>query len=258
MSLPQLERMRSMSGAVASPSPPIPGVKQELANGQSPAATPRLSGVAPQPSPFAPPVNMQQQPQFLPPGAPAQNGFPPPAVERQQPIYNKIKRAPGRGKLHVQEILAAALTRPGLSDALITSLHIRGHPNVPIDNDMRFNIKIPADPVYAQQSVTVHVPNNQYKLQIIPIIAPLEQQNRAYRLFVVCNGNVLSRSPPFPIPDDDLVHLQNLLVFEANLGLGLNEIQVHVVAALPKGQKLPGGEECEVEVFRVVAQLLRA
>ncbi|OIW28075.1 hypothetical protein CONLIGDRAFT_461062 [Coniochaeta ligniaria NRRL 30616] len=244
MSLPQLERMRSMSGAVASPSPPIPGVKQELANGQSPAVTPRLSGVPPQPLPFPPPMHMQPQPQFLPPGAPVpvQNGYHHPPVERQQPIYNKIKRAPGRG----------------LSSALIKSLHIRGHPNIPIDNDMRFNIKIPADPVYAQHSITVHVPNNQYKLQVIPIIAPLEQQNRAYRLFVVCNGNVLSRSPPFPIPDDDLAHLQNLLVFEANLGLGLNEIQVHVVAALPKGQKLPGGEECEVEVFRVVAQLMRA
>lgn len=261
MRLPQLERMRSVSGAVASPSPPIPGVKQELANGQSPAATPRLSGVPPQPSPFGPPGQMQPQAQFLPPGVapgPLQNGYHPPPVERPSPIHNKIKRAPGRGKPPVQDVLTTTLTVIGLSDALIKSLHIRGHPNVPVDNDSRFNIKIPANPVYAQQSVTVQVPNNQYKLQIIPILAPLEQQNRAYRLFVVCNGNVLSRSPPFPIPDDDLTHLQNLLVFEANLGLGLNEIQVHMVAALPKGQKLLGGEDCEVEVFRVVAQLLRA
>jgi hypothetical protein len=200
---------------------------------------------------------MQSQAQFLPPG-PIQNGYVPQPVERPQPVYNKIKRAPGRGKLPARRLLTTELTILGLSDALITNLHIRGHPNVPIDNDKRFNIRIPADPVYAQHSITVHVPNNQYKLQIIPVIAPLEQQNRAYRLFVVCNGNVLSRSPPFPIPDDDLAHLQNLLVFEANLGLGLNEIQVHIVAALPKGQKLPGGEECEVEVFRVVAQLMRA
>lgn len=99
LSLPQLDRTRSMSGAVASPSPPIPGVKQELANGQSPAVTPRLSGAPPQPSPFAPPMHTQPQPQFLPPGAPVQNGYHAPPVERPRPIYNKIKRAPGRGEL---------------------------------------------------------------------------------------------------------------------------------------------------------------
>ncbi|KAB5584886.1 hypothetical protein GE09DRAFT_6420 [Coniochaeta sp. 2T2.1] len=246
MTLPQLEHMRSTSGAVASPSPPIPGVKQELANGQSPAVTPRLSGAPSQPSPFAPVPHLQ--PQFLPPGAPVQNGYHPPPVERQverpSPIYNKFKRAPGRG----------------LSDALITSLHIRGHPNLPLENGVRFSLSIPADPVYAQQNTTVHVPNYQYKLQVIPKIAPLERQNRAYRLFVVCNGSVLSRTAPLPIPGDTLLiqDREMAMVFDANLGLGMNEIQVHLVAALPKGQKLPGGEECEVEIFRVVAQLLRA
>jgi hypothetical protein len=121
----------------------------------------------------------------------------------------------------------------------------------------RFNIKIAADPVYAQHSTTVHVPNSQFKLQVIPVLAPLEQQQRMYKLYVVCNGVVQGRQAPFPIPGDDLHLTSNSLVFDANLSLGMNEIQVHVVAALPKGQKLPGGEECEVEVFRVVAQLLR-
>lgn len=147
----------------------------------------------------------------------------------------------------------------GLSDALITNLCIRTHPNMGKLDGERFTINIPADPVYAQHSTTVHVPNQQYKLQVILRIAPLEQQNRAYRLFVVCNNQVQVRTPPFPIVDggEDLAVKDNPLVFDANLSLGMNEIQVHIVAALPKGQKLPGGEECEVEVFRVVAQLLR-
>lgn len=260
MNLPQLERMRSVSGAVASPSPPIPGLKQELTNGQSPAATPRLSGTAPQPSPFAPPTHMQSQPQFLPPGAPVQNGYHAPPVERPQPIYNKIKRAPGRGKLAIRTSgISTNLTFLGLSDALITNLCIRGHPNLGKLDGTRFHINIPADPVYAQHSSTVHVPNQQFKLQLILRIAPLEQQNRAYKLFVVCNNQVQVRTPPFPIADiDDQDVKGNPLVFDANLALGMNEIQVHIVAALPKGQKLPGGEDCEVEVFRVVAQLLRS
>lgn len=260
MSVPQLDRMRSMSGAVASPSPPIPGVKQELPNGQSPAATPRLGGAPPQPSPFAPSAHMPPQPQFLPPGAPVQNGYHAPPVERPQPIYNKIKRAPGRGKPATRTAgLGTKLTSPGLADALITNLCIRAHPNLGKLEGTRFKLNIPADPVYAQHSSTVHVPNQQYKLQLILRIAPLEQQNRAYRLFVVCNNQVQVRTPPFPIADMNDVDVKgNPLVFDANLALGMNEIQVHIVAALPKGEKLPGGEDCEVEVFRVVAQLLRS
>lgn len=148
------------------------------------------------------------------------------------------------------------LTSSGLADALITSLRIRAHPQCKFEGK-RFNVKIDADPVLAQHSTTVHIPRDQPRLQVIPIIGPLEQQNRAYRLFVVVNGRVEHRQAPFPIPGDDLALTQNSLVFDAKLELGMNEIQVHVVAALPKGEKLPGGEDCEVEVFRVVAQLLR-
>ena len=202
-------------------------------------------------------VQQQQQPQFLPPGAPVQNGFHTPPVERPQPIYNKIKRAPGRGKsLHNPLLQPHVLTISGIADALITSLHLRSHPHAVFEGK-RFNVKIEADPVYAQHSTTVHIPGNQSKLQLIPVLAPLEQQDRAYRLFVVVNGSVQHRQVPLPIPGDDLALTQNSLVFDANLGMGMNEIQVHIVAALPKGQKLPGGEDCEVEVFKLVAQLVR-
>ena len=121
----------------------------------------------------------------------------------------------------------------------------------------RFNLRIPADPVYAQHSTTVHVPATQYKLQVIPVLAPLEQQNRAYKLFVIVNGVLQNRQAPFPIPGDELALSASSLVFDAGLGVGMNEIQVHAVAALPKGTKGPKGEEAEVEVFRVVVQLLR-
>jgi hypothetical protein len=182
-------------------------------------------------------------------------------VERPQPVYNKIKRAPGRGKFAIViQTVTTKLTPSGLADALITHLCIRTHPSISKLDGERFNINIPADPIYAQHSTTVHVPRDQYKLQIILRIAPLEQQSRAYRLFVVCNNHVQVRTPPFPLVDlgrEDSALKNNPLVFDANLSMGMNEIQVHIVAALPKGEKLPGGEECEVEVIRVVAQLLR-
>lgn len=128
---------------------------------------------------------------------------------------------------------------------------------MPVENGARFNIKIPADAKLAMHTTTVHVPNNQYQLQVIPILAPLEQQLRSYKVFVTVNGQNQSRQAPIPIPGDDLRLGVNSLVFDAKLIFGLNTIVVHVIASVPKGQPLPGGETCEVEQFKCIAQLLR-
>ena len=123
--------------------------------------------------------------------------------------------------------------------------------------DQRFAFELSADPKLAQRSVTVTIPSNQYKLQIIPKLAPFEQQQRQYRLFVLLNGSPLGRSAPVPIPGDDRQLTASSLVFDALLLPGINWIELHLIAALPNGERLPNGADCELEKTLVVAHLLR-
>ena len=132
---------------------------------------------------------------------------------------------------------------------------IRGHPT--IHTDARFSYEIPADATLAQRTLVVTVPSNQYKLQIIPKLPPLEQQQRQYRLFVVVNGSSLGRSAPIPLPGDTVPLNPNSLVFDASLLPGLNYIELHIIAALPKGQTLSNGADCELEKLILVTHLLR-
>jgi hypothetical protein len=114
-------------------------------------------------------------------------------------------------------------------------------------------LEVPAHPKLAQQNFTVHIPANQYKLQIVPTLSPLEQQQRHHRLFVTVNNLLVSRGTPTPAPDDPLP--PNAMVFEVMLQPGTNQIVVTIVAALPKGQKLPCGADCEVERVIINAYL---
>lgn len=102
----------------------------------------------------------------------------------------------------------------------------------------------------------MHIPANQYKLQIVPTLAPLDQQQRQHRLFVTMNGAMVARGTPTPAPDDPLP--PNALVFEAMLQPGTNLIVVTIIAALPKGQKLPSGADCELEKITINAYLSKA
>ena len=128
---------------------------------------------------------------------------------------------------------------------------IRTHPSIPLER--RFRLDIPANPKIAQQNITVHIPGNHHRLQLVPRLAPLEQQQRTYRLFVTINGQTVGRATPLPISDDPLP--QNAMVFDLGLTAGTNLVVVTMIAALPRGQKLPNGAECEVEKMTINAHL---
>jgi hypothetical protein len=121
--------------------------------------------------------------------------------------------------------------------------------------DRRFRIEIPAQPREAHLNISMHVPGAHNRLQLVPRLAPFEQQGRQYKLFVSINGQTVGRSAPLPIADDPLP--ASALVFDLALQYVTNIIVVTVVAALPKGQKLPNGADCEVEKMTINAQLLR-
>jgi len=150
------------------------------------------------------------------------------------------------------------LSNLGLADALIASLLVRTHPTIPVEQrqERRFRLELPAHPKLARQNLTFHLNGIHTRLQLIPRLAPLEQQQRQYRLFVTVNGHTVGRATPLPLPDDPIP--PNAPVFDLMLHPGTNMITVIIIAALPKGQKLPGGEECEVEKFTLNAHLSRA
>ncbi|KAM7224385.1 Bromodomain-containing protein [Rhypophila decipiens] len=238
----QLDKTRT--GSVASPVPlPMASFpKAESGVQQLPGAPARVNGVGPGT------VNRPNGSavQHFAPVQPLQNGHPqhpiaPPAppAPAPSPIYDRKLRAPGKG----------------VSDALIKGVLVRTHPTIPLERTLerRFRLEIPAHPRFSQQNITVHLPVGHFRLQLIPRIAYLEQQERQYRIFVAINNQFVGRATPLPIPDDPLP--PNAMVFECNLQAGTNQITVTMIAALPKGQKLPGGEDCELERVTINAYL---
>ncbi|KAL2184402.1 hypothetical protein L209DRAFT_757879 [Thermothelomyces heterothallicus CBS 203.75] len=225
----QGDSAKTVPGAVASPRPAVAGAQQAAGpNGNVPGAVNGTDRAG------APAQSFQQ-----PPGQQLQNGHaqsgPTPAPA--PPIYDFKYRAPGRG----------------VADALLLSVLIRTHPTLVIDP--KFRLEIPAHPKEAHQNLTTHIPATHSRLQLIPRLAPFEQQGRQYRMFVTVNGQTIGRAPPVPADDDPLP--PNPIVFDLVLQPVTNIIAVTVIASLPKGQRLPNGADCEVEKLVLNVQLLR-
>ncbi|KAF4898030.1 Chromatin structure-remodeling complex subunit rsc4 [Colletotrichum fructicola] len=230
-----MDRIRSTSAA--SPSPSVANtIKREDVMRPSPAGTP---GHASTPSAFPPPGQPAglSSATFQPIGAPQQQAQPNGVQQPSKPLWDQRLRAPGKG----------------IADALISSLKVQTHPM--INHDRRFEVTVKPLEKVSQQSVTVHMPANQLRIQIVPTLpAFLEKEGRQYRLWVIINRHTLT--PVHGVPGQVLSTGER--VFEAQLQAGIvNTIEVHVVAALPKGQKLPSGEDFEVEQMTVLANVVR-
>ncbi|KAK1828548.1 Bromodomain-containing protein [Podospora conica] len=230
----QLEKARSASTSGQSPSPSYVSARLDAPIQPGPNMQPRMNGTGPLGTPNGAHAaqNTPQRNGSLQNGhSPMVHAPPPP------PLYDQPFRSPGRG----------------LNDALLPNLLVRTLYGVPVPPERRFRLEIPAHPKLAHQNFTVHIPANQHKLQIVPTLSPLDQQQRHHRLFVTLNGLLVTRGTPTPAPDDPLP--PNAMVFEVMLQPGTNQIVVAIIAALPKGQKLPGGAECEVERITINAHL---
>lgn len=81
----------------------------------------------------------------------------------------------------------------------------------------------------------------------------MEAQHRAYKMFVIVNGATLGRGVPNP---RDPVEGGGIL-YEAQLHTGINTIMVQLIAALPKGEKLPNGSEVELEKITVLTNVIK-
>ncbi|KAJ0303451.1 hypothetical protein COL5a_011351 [Colletotrichum fioriniae] len=232
-----MDRLRSTSAA--SPSPSVANnIKREDAARPSPAVTP---GQPSTPSAFPPPAGQTTnlssatfQPIGIVQPQPQANAIPQPPPK---PLWDQQFRAPGKGA----------------ADALITNLTIQAHPMINIGS--RFNMSLNPLERECKQSVTVHVPATQLRLQVIATLPMfLEKEGRQWRLWVQVNRSTVQQSHPI---QGQMLPV-NARVFDVQLQAGMvNEIDVSVAAALPKGQKLPNGADFEVETMTLLANVHR-
>ncbi|KAJ5037443.1 uncharacterized protein L3040_007618 [Drepanopeziza brunnea f. sp. 'multigermtubi'] len=245
-SLDQLERARSASGSVASPTPShSASVKNEEASRNSPAVQAPLN------------TFRGSNHAVSTPGIPANGMLPPSTPGQSTTHFNSVGYAqsfnhqaqytppnPGFDSKWRQAGKTAA-------DAMITNLCLATHPGLNISR--HFRMDLPPSPVMAQQSITINLPSTHYYLQIKPTIAPslLERQ---HKLFVTSGTQRLNAMPLIPGHPVDPRHP----LFEARLLPGVNRIELELIAALPKGSGKPAsGQDVELEKITVFANLLR-
>lgn len=230
---------------------PAAAFKHEETTRQSPAVPQMSNGYSS--SAFRPvmqPVNGFGQPQPL--GTP--NGHVPVVHSPPKPLYDIKYRGDGTRRLAamLQTCLPYVDFSVAVKDAILTNLCIR----TPLDNspDRRFVFNVPPSSKLLQQNFTINLGPTQWKLQIVPRISTiLEEQQRPYKLFILVNGQVLSRGVPNPREP-----LQaGELTFDATLHQGVNTISVHMLAALPKGETLQNGSDAVLEKVMVLANVVK-
>ncbi|KAH7391420.1 Bromodomain-containing protein-like protein [Cadophora sp. MPI-SDFR-AT-0126] len=243
-SLVPLERARSASGSVPSPTPSsVALVKNEEAGRNSPAVQ-------------APFNNLRGSSQAVSSPGGAVNGMLPPTTPGNtynaggyaqsfnhqaqynppNPSFDSKWRQPGKNA----------------SDAMITNLSLATHPGLNISR--HFRMDLPPSATMAQQSITINLPSTHYYLQIKPTIAQ-SLLDRQHKLFVTSGTQRLHAMPL--IPGHPVDHRHPL--FEARLLPGVNRIDIELIAALPKGAAKPSsGQEVELEKITVFANLLKA
>ncbi|OAQ63042.2 polybromo-1 [Pochonia chlamydosporia 170] len=226
---PALEAARSVSVSVPSPSPSThTALKAEESARMSPAVLAQTPG-GPLPGPPTPVV--QAPPVAAPPPGP-------PQIQSTNPMANgyvepKRLRAPGKS----------------IKDALLSRLRIQLHPSVHTSDPVLLDV-LPL-PHEMQQSGTVNLNANINRVFIVPMLPDL-LQDRQYCLWVLIDKQPLKPCHQ-PIPNQ----LPQERAFDVMLHPGVNTIEAHVISAIPRHERVPGGPEVELEVFTAYVNVLR-
>ncbi|KPM37155.1 hypothetical protein AK830_g9405 [Neonectria ditissima] len=223
-SLPQLDKARSVSASVPSPSPStIVTLKAEDGSAVSPVVVPRSASA----------VSAQATPTI---------GAPIPAVQsqpvQQNPLVNgymEQKRFRGPGK--------------GVDDALISRVKVQLHPAVQAQSSTVATVM--PHPTEMVQSATVNLPAHLGRVLVIPLLPDL-LRTRQYSLWTVVN-----KQPLKPSHQQALGQQPQERAFEAILHPGVNVVETHLIAAIPRSERVPGGPEVELEVFTIFINVLR-
>ncbi|KAG9507974.1 hypothetical protein J7337_001531 [Fusarium musae] len=230
---PQLEKARSTSlSAVPSPSPSVQSaaLKADEASRASPA-------VASQPPSAAPSQATPAVPAAAPVAVPA-----PVPVAPPQPITNPLVN----GYMDQKHPRRAG---KGIDDALIESMKIQVHPTLQSHSPILATIR--PNPKEMEQSATLNLPPHLTRILAVTAI-PSHLQNRQYSLWTLVN-----KQPLKPIHHQAPGQQPHERAFEAMLHPGLNVLESHLIAAIPRNERVLGGPEVELEVFTISINVLR-
>lgn len=102
-----------------------------------------------------------------------------------------------------------------------------------------------------QQSATINLPAEYNHVSMITML-PEFLPERHYSLWALFDRHPLKASP-------QQMHNQAArdIVFEAMLHPGLNTVEAHLVAAIPRSERVMGEDEVELEIFTVFVNVLR-
>ncbi|KAG5950762.1 hypothetical protein E4U53_004461 [Claviceps sorghi] len=222
---PALDATRSAFAAAPSPSPSAhAGLKAEEASRMSPAI------LAPAPGPMpGPPVTTTTLP--APPPGPLQIQ----STNPMTPGYVEPKRMRAPGK--------------GIKDALMSRLRIQLHPAMQADHPVLLDVHPLAREM--QHSGTVTLPPSINRVIILPLL-PDFLQDRQYSLWVLIDKQPLKPCHQ-PIPNQ----LPQERAFDIMLHPGVNVVEAHLIAAVPKHEREHVGAEVELEVFTAFLNVLR-
>lgn len=232
------DKDRSVS---ATPSSTLPnGPKVEHGAQMSPAGVARPVSAA----------SGQFAPGFNRPSVPAVQQPPPPQLNIIEP---KKLRAPGKSKSMPPTPLTRATTDilSGFKDALISRLRIQTFTG-PQPSDRSTALTVWPDEHEMNQSAAVNLLPGQNRIAVL-IQLPEFLQDRQFSLWALLDKGPLKASHQ-PLPGQE--HHEK--AFELILRGGINVIEAHLVAAIPKDQRKEGGPEIEVEIFTVLVNVLRA
>ncbi|KAG6148639.1 hypothetical protein E4U28_003760 [Claviceps purpurea] len=214
---------------VASAPSPSPSVHASLKAEEAPKLAPAVLAPAPGPMP-GPPVVTATLP-IHPPG--------PPQIQSTNPmipgyVEPKRLRAPGKG----------------IKDALMSRLRIQLHPAMQANHPVLLDVHpLPRE---MQQSGIVNLPPNINRVMIVPFLPDL-LQDRQYSLWVLIDKQPLKPCHQ-PIPNQ----LPQERAFDVMLHPGVNVIEAHLIAAVPKHEREKVGTEVELEVFTAYVNVLQS
>lgn len=137
----------------------------------------------------------------------------------------------------------------GIDSALIEKLRIQTLPSIP--NERPTLLTILPNAKEMQQSATVNLPHSQTRIWIV-VTLPSFLQDRQYSLWTLVDKQPWKQLMQ-PIPNQT----RHERAFDVMLHPGLNVIETHLIAAIPRHEREPGGPEAELEVFTVLINVAR-
>ncbi|KAK2683695.1 Bromodomain [Fusarium oxysporum f. sp. vasinfectum] len=137
----------------------------------------------------------------------------------------------------------------GIDDALIESMKIQVHPTLQSHSPVLATIR--PNPKEMEQAATLNLPPHLTRILAVTAI-PSHLQTRQYSLWTLVN-----KQPLKPVHHQAPGQLPHERAFEAMLHPGLNVLESHLIAAIPRDERVPGGPEVELEVFTISINVLR-